>query len=348
MKALTFRGRQNIQFESVPDPEILDPLDAIVKVTLTAICGSDLHIYHEREHGCDHGTVMGHEFTGEIMAIGSGVKTHRIGDKVISPFTTNCGTCYFCKIGLTARCTSSQLYGWVEGGKGLHGGQSQYVRVPTADATLRSLPDGVSQEEAILLGDVFSTGFFCAQNAEIRPDGTYVVIGCGPVGLMAIVSAIELGATKVFAVDSIPARLNKAQQFGAIPVNYKETSVVDMIMESTKGIGADATMEAVGNHGAGQLAMELIRPGGIVSTAGVCNDKHMAFSPVQAYNKNLTFKVGRCSARYFMDGLIPVVQEKKYDISSIITHKISLSEGKRGYDVFDKKEDDCLKVVLVP
>lgn len=348
MKALTFRGKQNIAFENIADPKIVSATDAIVKVNCCAICGSDLHVYHEHEKGIDHGTAMGHEFSGEIVEVGAGVKVFRKGDQVMSPFTSNCGTCFYCNIGLTCRCIHGQLYGWVERGQGLQGGQAEFVRVPMADTTLKKTPEGVSAEEGLMLGDIISTGFFCAHQAEIQPKGTYVVVGCGPVGLMAILGALEYGAENVFAVDSIAERLNHAKKFGAKVISIANQNPVEVIKEATQGRGADAVMEAVGNHSAAKLAYDLIRPGGIISQVGVCNDVNLPFSPVQAYDKNLTYKVGRCPARHFMDQLTPLVQQKKYDFTAIITHRMKLSEGVKGYDIFANKKENCLKVILRP
>lgn len=346
MKALTFHGKEKIVFESIADPAILQPGDVIVKVKLSCICGSDLHVYYEHEKGLDHGTAMGHEFVGEIVEAGSEVKLFRIGDQVMSPFTTNCGQCFYCQIGLTCRCEKGQLYGWVEKGKGLQGGQAELVRVPMADATLEKIPEGVSLEEGLLLGDILSTGFFCAHQAEINPRGVQAVVGCGPVGMMTIVGAKEYGATKLFAIDAVEERLKMAESFGAIPINFKKQNPLEVIVEHNQGRGADAVMEVVGNGSAARLAYDILRPGGIISTVGVCNDQHLAFSPVEAYNKNVTYKVGRCPARHFMDKLIPMVQQRKYDLTSILTHRMPLSAGSNGYDIFANKKDNCMKVVL--
>lgn len=348
MKALTFHGKQEIHFETIADPRILTPTDVIVKMRACAICGSDLHVYHEHEKGIDTGTAMGHEFAGEIVEVGGQVKAYRKGDMIMSPFTTSCGACFYCRIGLTARCVQSQLYGWVEKGKGLHGGQAEYVRVPLADSTLMKIPEGVSLEEGLLLGDILSTGFFCAQQAQVTPGGVYVVVGCGPVGLMTILGARELGAERIVAIDSVPERLTMARKFGAETINGQHPEAFQVILDATEGRGAEAVMEAIGSHSAVRLALELVRPGGIISSVGVCNDAHLAFSPVEAYNKNLTYKIGRCPARNIMERLIPMVQKKKYDITSVFSHTMRLSDGVRGYDMFANKKDNCLKVLLKP
>ncbi len=346
MRALTFQGKEKIGYESVADPALVAANDVIVKVKLTCICGSDLHVYFEHEKGLDHGTVMGHEFVGEVVEKGPDVRLLKVGDLVMSPFTTNCGECYYCKIGLTCRCEKGQLYGWVEKGRGLHGGQAEFVRVPMADSTLEKIPEGVSLEEGLLLGDILSTGFYCAHQAEIKGEGAHAVVGCGPVGMMTILGALEYGSEKLFAIDSIDERLEMARQFGAIPINFRKENPLEVIKAHNQGRGADAVMEVVGNNSAGKLAYEILRPGGIISTVGVCNDQHLSFSPADAYNKNITFKVGRCPARFFMSKLIPVVQQKKYDLTAILTHRMKLSEGVAGYDIFANKKDNCMKVML--
>jgi threonine dehydrogenase-like Zn-dependent dehydrogenase len=346
MKALTFHGKDTIVYESIPDPEILAPTDVIVKVNLCAICGSDLHVYHEHEKGCDHGTAMGHEFVGEVVALGKDVKNLRVANQVMSPFTTSCGNCFYCNIGLTCRCIHGQLYGWRQHEIGLHGGQAEFVRVPLGESTLMKIPEGVTLEEGLFLGDILSTGFFCAKQVEIYPDKTYVVVGCGPVGLMAILGARKYGAERVYAIDTIPERLDMARKFGAMVINSSNQNPIEVIKAITDGRGADGVMEAVGNSATNKLAYDLVRPGGIISAVGVCTDKHLAFSPTQAYDKNLTYKVGRCPARFMMAELVPMVQSKKYDFTSIVSHRLSLKEGVDGYEIFANKKDNCLKVVL--
>jgi threonine dehydrogenase-like Zn-dependent dehydrogenase len=346
MKALTFHGKENIAYESVPDPEIEEPTDVIVQVSSCAVCGSDLHPYYEREKGLDHGCVMGHEFTGEIVAIGRDIKNWSIGNRVMSPFTTACGACFYCRKGLTCRCERGQLFGWVSEKKGLQGGQAELVRVPLADYTLMPVPDGAMDETALLLGDILSTGYYCAEQAGIRPDEVQVVVGCGPVGLMAIWAAKKMGAQQLFAIDAIPERLEKAAQWGAIPLNYKEVDPLEAIREATHGRGADAAMEAVGMVQATRSAYELIRPGGTLSAVGVCTSTHIPFSPVEAYDKNITYKIGRCPARHYMGQLSQWALEDQDRLNSIFTHRWALSRGKEAYHTFANKQDHCLKVLL--
>ena len=346
MYALTFHGKETVKYEPVPDPKIKAPTDVIVKVHLTAICGSDLHPYHEREKGLDHGTVMGHEFVGEIIEVGREVGRFKKGDLVFSPFTSNCGQCFYCRKGLTCRCQSGELFGWVQNGIGLEGAQAEFVRVPLADSTLLTVPENVLPEEALLLDDVFSAGYYCADMAEAVPDGVYVILGCGPVGLMAILGARDLGAEKIYAVDAIPERLTLAQNYGATPINCIVDTPIDIINEVTEGRGADAVMEVVGNISAAKMAFDLVGAGGIISVVGFHIEEQFAFTPLEAYDKNITYKIGRCPARDYMERLIPLVQEKKYDITAIISHRMPLNQGLRAYEIFDKKLDGCVKVVL--
>jgi threonine dehydrogenase-like Zn-dependent dehydrogenase len=348
MQALTFGGIETILHQSVADPKILGESDAIVKIVMAGICGSDLHVYHGRETGLDEGTVMGHELAGIVIETGSEVKRFYKGARVLSPFTTSCGECYYCRIGLTCRCEKGNLFGWVQQGRGLHGAQAQYIRVPMADRTLVPLSNDLSDEKGLLLGDIFSTGYFCAENAGINSKGVYVVIGCGPVGLMTIIAAKNLGAEKLFAIDTVNTRLIKAKEFGAVPLNPLLADVNGQILENTGGRGADAVMEAVGSSPALQLAIDLVRPGGIISSAGVHTAEFFPFSPGKAYDKNLTYRTGRCPARYYAEKLLREQVVQRCPVDEIITHRFSLPEGARAYEVFDKKLDNCIKAVLLP
>lgn len=348
MQALTFGGVETIVHQSVPDPSILEPTDAIVQITLSGICGSDLHVYHGRETGIDNGTVMGHEFVGTVVETGDAVKKFKKGSRVLSPFTTSCGACFYCRIGLTCRCEKGHLFGWVQSGHGLQGAQAEYVRVPMADTTLIALSNDLTEEQGLLLGDIFSTGYFCAENAGVNKKGTYVVIGCGPVGLMTIVAAIHLGAEKLFAIDLSDTRLQAATEFGAIPVNSLKTDTKTSILNSTNGCGADAVMEVVGSAAALRLAIDLVRAGGTISSVGVHTAKNFSFSPAEAYDKNLVYKIGRCPAHYYAEKLLKEEVIQQYPVEKIITHHFGLGNGERAYEVFDKKLDNCIKAVLHP
>jgi threonine dehydrogenase-like Zn-dependent dehydrogenase len=348
MHALTFGGIETIVYSSVPDPGILQSTDAIVEVKLSGICGSDLHVYHGREVGLDNGTVMGHEFVGTIIETGNDVKKLHKGSRVLSPFTTSCGECFYCRIGLTCRCEKGKLFGWVQSGHGLHGAQAKYVRVPMADSTLIPLSKDLSEEKGLLLGDIFSTGYFCADNAGINSNGIYVIIGCGPVGLMTVMAAKHLGAESLFAIDYSNERLELAKEFGAIPLNPSLNDVKEKIMNATNGRGADAVMEVVGSSEALCLSIDLLRPGGTISSVGVHTANNFSFSPTEAYDKNLVYKIGRCPAHYYAEKLLKEEVIQKYPVEKIITHHFALNDGAKAYEVFDKKLDNCIKAVLHP
>ncbi|MBS1918888.1 MAG: alcohol dehydrogenase catalytic domain-containing protein [Bacteroidetes bacterium] len=347
MQALTFGGKEVIEFSTVNDPQLLHPTDAIVKITLAGICGSDLHVYHGRETGLDFGTIMGHEFTGIVEEVGNDVKKYKVGARVLSPFTTSCGECYYCRIGLTCRCEKGNLFGWMQHGHGLHGAQATYIRVPMADSTLIPLSNDLNEQKGLLLGDIFSTGYFCADNANIKPDTVHVVIGCGPVGLMTIIAAKHLGAETLFAVDIIPERLAMAKQFGSVTLNAATENVKEEILTASNGRGADSVMEVVGSDQTLKLAINLLRPGGTISSVGVHTAPNFSFSPSEAYDKNLTYKSGRCPAHHYSEKLLREEVPQRYNIENIITHQFTLREGANAYEVFDKKLDNCIKAVLL-
>ncbi|MEE8366972.1 MAG: alcohol dehydrogenase family protein [Thermoanaerobaculia bacterium] len=352
MRALTFHGPEDIRHETVADPRLESLTDVIVRVTQAAICGSDLHVYFGRERGLDPGTVMGHEFLGEVIEVGSGVRGLSVGDRVVSPFTTNCGTCFYCLQGLTCRCEQGQLFGWVQSSNGLHGAQAEFVRVPLADSSLVKLPDGISESEALFAGDILATGMFAADLAEIQIDSTVVVVGCGPVGLMAAIAAQEKNPVRVYAVDSISERLQLAQGLGATPLSLSSNGSADLVIQTildvTNGRGADAVLEVVGSPAALRLAYDLIRPGGVIASVGVHTETHLEFSPLEAYDKNLTYRTGRCPARKYMEDILQLVQAERYDLASIVSHRLPLSQGPEGYRIFAHKLDRCTKVVLTP
>jgi threonine dehydrogenase-like Zn-dependent dehydrogenase len=348
MRALTYHGIQDLRVEQVPDPPIEAPGDAIVAVRLAAICGSDLHVWHGRETGLDLGTVMGHEFLGEIVAVGAEVRRLRPGDRVVSPFTTSCGTCFYCSHGLPARCLQGQLFGWVERARGLHGAQAGLVRVPLADTTLLELPAELPAEAGLVIGDVLATGYHSAVMGGVGPGASCAVVGCGPVGLMAVLAARELGAGLVFALDSVPERLALAERFGATPVRVGASDPVDLIRSATEGRGVDAVLEAVGSPESSRLGFALVRPGGTIAAVGVHHEATFPFSPGAAYDKNLTYRIGRCPVRHYMERLLPLAARHADLIGSLFTHRMSLEQGPAGYRLFEARSDGCIKVALVP
>ncbi|QEC66789.1 zinc-binding dehydrogenase [Panacibacter ginsenosidivorans] len=215
-----------------------------------------------------------------------------------------------------------------------------------ADSTLLPLSNDLNEKKGLLLGDVFSTGYFCADNAGIKPKNVYAVVGCGPVGLMTIIAAKHLGAETVFAIDVVPERLAIAKQFGAVPLNPSLIDIKEEILNNTHGRGADAVMEVVGSSATLKMAIDLLRPGGTISSVGVHTANHFSFSPGEAYDKNLIYKSGRCPAHYYAEKLIREEVLQRYAIEDIITHQFLLQDGAKAYEVFDKKLDNCVKAIL--
>jgi 2-desacetyl-2-hydroxyethyl bacteriochlorophyllide A dehydrogenase len=345
MRGVCFQGIESVRLQDLADPRIELPSDAIVRVEMAGLCGSDLHPYFGREPGLDVGTVMGHEFVGNVVEIGTDVTSLQIGQRVFAPFSTSCGDCFYCLQGLTSRCVGNQLFGWRNQGRGLHGGQAEFVRVPLAEGTLVAVPPGLSFESALLLGDNFSTGYYCAELAQIQPEGVYCVIGCGTVGLMAILAAGKLGAQTIVAVDPIAARRKQAESMGAL-VAADENAAIDLVRSRTNGRGADGVMELVGLPAAQRLAYQLIRPGGVMSVIGCHCAEQFAFSPVDAYNKNLVYKTGRCPARYYMGLLAQKVATGWVELDSFITHRFRFDDCTNAYDVFANRKEGCLKAVF--
>ncbi|HSR15900.1 MAG TPA: zinc-binding dehydrogenase, partial [Gemmatimonadales bacterium] len=247
----------------------------------------------------------------------------------------------------TARCERGQLFGWREQGRGLHGAQAELVRVPLADGTLFPVGAELPAEAALLLADVMPTGWHGATLAESGPGRVTAVVGCGPVGLMAVLAARELGAGQVLAVDAVPERLALAGRYGA-RMAAPGAEAVDVVRGMTDGRGADGVVEAVGSAVAGRLAFDLVRPGGTIATVGVHHEAGMPFSPVEAYDRNLTWRIGRCPARHYGEPLLPVARRRAAELAALFTHRLPLDAGAEAYRLFDEKRDGCIKVALVP
>lgn len=358
MRGLILEGVEQIVFHNdLPEPRIEHPTDAIVAVHRAGLCGSDLHPYFGREP-IAWGTIPGHEFAGEVVEAGSDVRRFRVGDRVFSPFTTSCGECFYCRDGLSARCRRGELFGHrppgTQGGSegGLQGAQAEFVRVPLADGTLHKIPEWLSLEEAILLGDNFTTGYYCASLGQIRDEALVAVIGCGSVGLSAIVAARWLGAATVVAVDPVAARRKRAAELGAESVTPDEA--IDRVMESaepTGKTGADSVLEAVGSPAAQALAFQLVRPGGTIATIGVHTAEHFAFSPIAAYDKNLSYRAGRCPVRSLLPHILSALEAGKLVLptSYIISDAhVPLRQGAEAYRRFGERAGDCVKLLLDP
>jgi 2-desacetyl-2-hydroxyethyl bacteriochlorophyllide A dehydrogenase len=355
MKAVVLKEIGSVVLEETPEPLLQEPDDALVRVTLAGICGSDLHIVYGRDPGIRMGTIMGHEFVGTVEKVGSAVRGLKPGDRVLSPFTVNCGKCFYCERNIPARCVRSFCFGFVsEEGKGLEGSQAEIVRVPLASSTLLALPerrtDGarLTDEEALFLGDIFSTAYSTAEGGAIQKGDTVVVVGCGPVGLLCILAARLFEPAHIVAVDSVGYRAAKAREFGANTVDPDPDNVLKLVRGLSDGRGADAVLEAVGHPSALDLAIHVVRPGGTVSIAGYHTENTYSFPIQKAYTRNLTLKIGRCNARKYMQKLLPLILENRLPLTSIITHTLPLSEAVHGYDLFAKRQDNAIKVLLKP
>ncbi|KAK4039691.1 hypothetical protein C8A01DRAFT_36315 [Parachaetomium inaequale] len=352
MKAVVFHGPKQIAVEDRPVPKLQDPKDIIVKVHSTALCGSELHVYRGHQPS-PTGFIMGHEFVGTVVQAGSEVKSVAPGDKVVTPFTVSCNSCFYCTHGASARCAHVQLFG----SPTLDGGQAEYVRIPHADGTVLKTPSEITDDRAlILMADIFPTGFFGAKNAfgMLQPqqpasEAVVVVIGCGPVGLCAIVSAMEYKPRHVFAVDSVPARLEVARGLGAEPLNFLgeggKEAMLKRVREVTGGRGADAVIEVVGLSPALRTAFELVRPFGVISSIGVHNAE-IPWSGNEAYGKNLRVQMGRCPVRSIFPEALPVLAKNQDKFSFMFDKIMPLSEAVEGYDLFDQMK--VQKVIFKP
>ena len=391
MKALVWHGKEDIRCDTVTDPEIQDPRDAIIKVTSCAICGSDLHLFHNFIPGMLPGDIMGHETMGEVVEVGSGVNGKlKKGDRVVVPFTIICGECDQCKRGNFSVCettnrkrhladkvfghTTAGLFGYTHLTGGYPGGQAEYLRVPFADATHIKVPAGIPDEQWLFLSDIFPTGWQAAVQCDIEPTDTVAIWGCGPVGQMAIRSAILLGANQVIAIDCLPERLSMAEAGGATTINFETESVVERLQELTDGKGPEKCIDCVGMEShvmpslpdtlldrAKQMVMaesdrphvlrEMIyvcRPGGIISVAGVYSGLSDMLPMGAFMNKGLTMRTGQTHVNRWTDDLLRRIEEGEIDPSFVITHTVPLSQGPEMYQVFRDKRDSCVKVVLKP
>jgi threonine dehydrogenase-like Zn-dependent dehydrogenase len=388
MRALCWYGPHDVRVEDVPEPTILNARDAIVKVSSTAICGSDVHLYNGYIPTLQAGDILGHEFMGEVVDVGSGVQNLRVGDRVVVPFPIACGRCFFCESQMFSLCENSNpnawmaekvwghspagIFGYSHMVGGYAGGQAEYVRVPFADVGPIKIPDGIPDEKALFLSDILPTGWMAAEQCDIRPGDTIAVWGCGPVGLLASKSARVLGAERVVAIDRFPERLRLAEEAGAETLNYEDTDVYDALLSTTGGRGPDACIDAVGMEahwpGLGfaydrvkqAMMLETGRPyalrqailccrnGGTLSVPGVYGgflDK-VPFGAIM--NRSLTVKTGQTHVHRYLRPLLERIEKGELDPSFIITHRLDLDETPQGYEMFTKKEDGCVKVVLRP
>jgi threonine dehydrogenase-like Zn-dependent dehydrogenase len=385
MKALTYHGSKDVRVETVADPRLIESDDIILRVTATAICGSDLHIYRGKIPMMETGDILGHEFMGIVEDAGPAVVNVRRGDRVVVPFTISCGACFFCKRTLFAACETTNtgrgaimnkkdtrpgaaLFGYSHLYGGIAGGQAELVRVPKANIGPLVIPQtALSDEQVLFLSDILPTGYQAALNAEIGPGSTVAIFGAGPVGLMAAASARMLGAERIFMVDHHAYRLAfAAATYGVEPLNFDEIEdPANLIIDRTAGRGVDASIDAVGFEAKGSTvetvmttlklegssgkalrqAMAATRRGGIVSVPGVYAGFIHGFLFGDAFEKGLTFKMGQTHAQRFMPELLERIDRGDLHPEVIISHRMPLTDAARGYEMFNEKQEDCRKVV---
>jgi threonine dehydrogenase-like Zn-dependent dehydrogenase len=389
MRALRWHGKHDIRCDTVPDPVIEEGRDAIIKVSTCAICGSDLHLFDGFMPTMESGDIMGHEFMGEVVEVGKDNAKLKVGDRVVVPFTIFCGECEQCKRGNFSVCersnrskekadkvfghTTAGLFGYSHLTGGYPGGQAEYVRVPMADTTHVKIPDGLTDEQVLFLGDIFPTGWQAAMNCDIQPEDTVAIWGAGPVGQMAIRSAVLLGARQVVVIDRVPERLAMARAGGAITINFDEESVLDRLKDLTNGKGPEKCIDAVGMESHATRSFDAVydrvkqavmletdrphvlremiyvcRPAGTLSVPGVYGGLIDKIPFGASMNKGLTWKMGQTHVNRWTDDLLNRIQEGQIDPSFVITHRVSLEEGPGMYKTFRDKEDGCIKVVLKP
>jgi threonine dehydrogenase-like Zn-dependent dehydrogenase len=389
MKATCWHGTKSVRVEDVPDPKIINARDAIVRITSTAICGSDLHLYNGFIPTMKGGDVLGHEFMGEVVEIGRGVGNLSVGDRVVVPFPIACGQCLQCEREMFSLCENSNpnawmaekmwgyspcgIFGYSHMLGGYAGGQAEYARVPFADVGPLKVPDNLSDEQVLFLSDIFPTGYMAAEACGIQPGDIVAVWGCGPVGQFAIKSAYLLGAERVIAIDRFPYRLRWAHdRAGADTINYEETDVYEALREMTGGRGPDHCIDAVGLEGhapgiAGAydrvktaMMLETDRPialrqailacrsGGTISVAGVYGGFIDKFPMGAVVNRALTIKSGQTHVHRYMRPLLERIRKGEIDPSFVVSHRVRLDDAPDMYNIFNNKEDECMKVVLKP
>jgi len=347
MRALVFKDFGAVEVVDVPKPQIQEPDDALVRVTTAAICGSDLHVLNGRIPGMTAGGTLGHEFVGVVEGVGSAVTRLHEGDRVVGSFLIPCGVCWYCKRGLFSRCPDQRVFGYGSFFGDVAGAQAEYVRVPKADLTLHPVHSHMTDEHAIFVGDIFTTGYECAVEARITAGDTVAVVGCGPVGLMTIIAAKEFGPSKIYAVDTVSQRLEMAQTFGAIPVDGTAVHAPTFIQDATDGRGADEVLECVGMVPALLDAIDMVRPGGRVSIIGVHSDPDLPMALNMTFVRAVDLKFcGTANVIGRWDDALEIIDSGRAHPDDIISHRMKLDDAVRGYELFDSRE--ALKVVLTP
>jgi threonine dehydrogenase-like Zn-dependent dehydrogenase len=355
MKAIVYHGKEDFRYESTRDPRLESDTDAIVRITKTAICGSDLHLWHgglPEGIGASGGFAVGHEFMGIVEEVGRKVSGVKKGDRVLTSCTVGCGSCPMCRRGVFSGCKvmtagggASNVFGFSQG---LPGGQAEAARVPFADTNLFQVPSEMPDESALFLTDILPTGYMGAEFAEVGPGDTVVVFGCGPVGTFAQMCCLLRGAARVIAVDLDEGRLERARQLGCDAVNPSKTNLGERVLELTHGVGADASIEAVGREDLILQAAMVTRPGGRVAVIGVLTAPTATLPWFLLFMKNLSVRTGLVNPQIFIPKLMPLIEQGRLDPTVIISHRLPLSEGPHGYEIFAGHKENALKVVLSP
>lgn len=376
MKAIVYEGIRNVKVKDVEDPKIHRSDDIIVRVTSTAICGSDLHLIHGFVPNLPRGFILGHETMGIVEEAGKEVTKVKKGDRVIVPFPVSCGHCWYCEHDLWSQCDNSNpngetggIFGYSNTYGGYDGGQAQFLRVPYANVGPRIIPEELSDEQVLFLTDILPTSLWGVDMAGVKPGDTVVVLGCGPVGLLAQKWAIYKGAGRVIAVDCIDYRLEHAKRFNQVEtVNFQQhDNTGEYLKEITHG-GADAVIDCVGMDGkmsniekvesilklqggsksAIEISTQAVRKGGTVVLVGVYGARYNNFPLGDFFSRNITLKMGQCPAHSYIDPILELIKTGKFDATDIITHKLSIDKGEHAYKIFDGKDDNCIKVILKP
>ena len=344
MRAVTFQAPGEVLVEDVPEPEIVDPADAIVRIEASGVCGSDLHIYHGRVK-IDPGFTIGHEYVGTVIAVGDAVRDVAVGDRVLGCFQSACGRCFFCRRGWFHKCDESRTFGHGAALGSLPGTQADQALVPNADLVLRRVPQGMSDDVALFAGDVMGTGYHAVVESGLRPGDVAAVLGLGPVGLCAVQAALAVGASQVIAIDTVADRLAMAASFGARPVHLTEDDPRAAARETTEGRGVDVCIDAVGDPRALELALRLTRKCGTVQAIGVYAERcelHMGLLWIKA----LRLCSGHANVIGHVDSVLALMSAGRLDPSPLVTHHMSLEDAPDAYALYDRRE--ALKIVLQP
>lgn len=378
MKAVTYQGSKNVEVKNVKDPEIKNSDDIIIKVTASAICGSDLHLLHQMIPNLPTDYVIGHEPMGVVEEVGPGVEKLKKGDRVIIPFNVSCGECWYCKNDITSQCDNSNphgemggFFGYSETTGGYAGGQAEYMRVPYGNFTPFKIPENceVEDEKLVLLADAAATALWSVDHAGVKPGDTVVVLGCGPVGLLAQKFAWYKGAKRVIAIDHLTYRLEHAKKTNKVEiVNIEEhQNTGEFLKEITNG-GADIVIDCTGMSakmspleylatgmklqggamGGLVIASQAVRKAGTIQITGVYGGRYNAFPLGDLFQRNVDLKMGQAPVIPYMSFLYDLVSNRKMDLSDVITHVLPLDQAKHGYQIFDTRTDGCIKVVLKP